>query len=149
MRQPMPPEEILPAKTEEIIPIASLEKEYQPSEFPHLEMIKKLSDISNASRLAKRFHTTDTTLCAGCHHNGPLEPKGHPAACKNCHTITSALNDLSKPRLLAAYHLQCVGCHKRMNLEEQGCTDCHKEKKSAGQTVVENIGGGEATVGNK
>ncbi|MFH0813890.1 MAG: cytochrome c3 family protein, partial [Pseudomonadota bacterium] len=47
--------------------------------------------------------------------------------CGSCHKVSFDLEDLIKPRLLAVYHLECLGCHEKMKLK-QGCTDCHAEK---------------------
>ena len=69
------PEALLPDKTQEKLQVALLEKTYDPSEFPHLKIIKKLTDISNNNKLSRYYHAEETTLCAGCHHLGPLEMK--------------------------------------------------------------------------
>jgi|LQYC01.1.fsa_nt_gi hypothetical protein len=130
--QPAPslvsPETIIPDNAKAVMTISTLEQQYEPAKFPHLQIIKKLTEISNGNRLARHVHRQPATLCMGCHHNSPMESKSSPPACGNCHKPTSDAEDLSKPRLVAAYHLQCMGCHEKMKLEQK-CTVCHAEKK--------------------
>ena len=125
------PDALMPDKTKEKLQVALLEKTYDPSEFPHLKILKKLTAISNDSRLSRYYHATETTLCAGCHHLGPLEVKQTPPACSSCHTRKN-VPEKQTPTLLGAYHRQCLGCHKAMGGAEkekpQTCTGCHKEK---------------------
>ena len=122
------PDAIIPDNAKEEMTIGTLEQQYDPAKFPHLKIIKKLTNIFNENRLARQFHRQPETLCMGCHHNSPVEPKSSPPACVNCHKPTFDSQDLSRPRLVAAYHLQCLGCHEKMNLE-QTCTACHAKKR--------------------
>ena len=128
------PEALLPDNTREKMEIALLEKSYDPSQLPHLKIVKKLTDISNNNRLSRYFHAGETTLCAGCHHVGPLAVKQTPPLCSACHTSKNSPQK-NTPTLLGAYHRQCLGCHKAMGGEEkekpQSCSGCHKEKPSA------------------
>jgi hypothetical protein len=42
---------------------------------------------------------------------------------------------MNKPRLIAAYHRQCIGCHEKMGITKtEECKDCHEEKEPAGET---------------
>jgi hypothetical protein len=128
------PEGLLPDKTQEKMKIALLEKSYDASEFPHLKIVKKLTDISNNNRLSRYFHADQMTMCSGCHHLGPLTVKQTPPLCSTCHTSKNSPQK-NTPTLLGAYHRQCLGCHKAMGGEEkerpQSCTGCHKEKTPA------------------
>jgi hypothetical protein len=128
------PEELLPEHTQEKMQITLLEKSYDPSEFPHLKIVKKLTDISNNNRLARYFHLDQMTICSGCHHLGPLTLKQTPPLCSTCHTSKNSPQK-NTPTLLGAYHRQCLGCHKEMGGDEkerpQSCTGCHKEKTPA------------------
>jgi hypothetical protein len=124
------PEELISDNIDAEMKISALEEEYEPSKFPHLEIVKKLTKTSNDNKLSRQFHVKEVTMCQGCHHASAVEPKGALPKCGSCHKATLDSKDLSKPRLLAVYHLQCLGCHEKMHLKEQGCTDCHAEKKS-------------------
>ncbi|MBM4137188.1 MAG: hypothetical protein FJ241_10225 [Nitrospira sp.] len=123
-------------KVPDKVTIKILEKQYQPSTFPHRKIIKKLIDISNKNRMAIVFHRNINTICQGCHHQSHAEAeakKNKPPFCRNCHNISFDSQNLNRPRLLAVYHRQCLGCHEKMNLKSRGCTDCHKEKQKGGK----------------
>jgi len=115
----------------EKVTIKILEKEYQPATFPHRKIVQKLIEISNKDRMATGFHQNINTICRGCHHQSIPEAearKNKPPYCRNCHALSFDVQNLNRPRLLAAYHRQCLGCHERMQLKQTGCTDCHEEK---------------------
>jgi len=124
--------ELTTRKVPEKVTIKVLEKEYEPSTFPHRKIIKKLIEISNKSKIATYFHGNIRTICNGCHHQSRTEAevkKNDPPFCRNCHSLSFDTQNMNRPRLLAIYHRQCIGCHEKMNLKATGCTDCHKEKK--------------------
>ena len=69
------------------------------------------------------------TLCSACHHNSPLSAT--PPKCSSCHTTSIDPKYPDRPRLKAAYHLQCMGCHKAMKVgrpKNTDCTTCHKQR---------------------
>ena len=83
----------------------------------------------NENKLAGFFHRDPGTLCQGCHHNSPVSRK--PPKCGNCHGEPFYPRKLSMPGLKAAYHQQCMGCHREMGLEKPAataCAACHQEK---------------------
>jgi hypothetical protein len=125
------PEELFPEDLKDELEINMLENEYKPSPVLHKQIVKKLTDISNENTLASYFHVEETTICAGCHHLGPIEKNQTIAQCSTCHT-TRKEPERETPTLLGAYHQQCLGCHKHMGGTEeempQDCAGCHKEK---------------------
>jgi hypothetical protein len=125
------PEVLIAESVKPKFEINRIEKVYEPSNMPHLEIARKLTDISNNSALASYFHTDELTVCRGCHHLGPLEAKADIPSCVTCHTARDE-PDSSTPTLLGSYHRQCLGCLQLMdpNAEKmpQTCTGCHKEK---------------------
>jgi hypothetical protein len=145
----------LSSLTEDKVPdkvtIRILEKQYKPSKFPHRKIVRKLIGISNDSRMATRFHKNINSICQGCHHQSLPEAeaqKRKPPYCRNCHPLTFDVQNMNRPRLLAAYHRQCLGCHERMQLKQTGCKDCHEEKVevpaailSTTDTVQDQLGG--------
>jgi len=71
------------------------------------------------------------TLCQACHHNTPAGAK-KPPRCVNCHGKPFDDKQPNRPGLKAAYHGQCMSCHKAMDLKKPvntDCVGCHKEKK--------------------
>lgn len=141
-----------PQKVPAKIDIDVLEREYEPAKLPHMDIIKKLVDISNKSKLANYFHTEMQTICQGCHHRsqtGAEAKKDTPPNCRNCHAVTPEPRNIDKTTLYAAYHRQCVGCHDKMGIEKGSsvsfkegdrCAACHKKKEKgpAEITTVKN-----------
>lgn len=114
----------------EKIVIKQMMDQYGPVEFPHRKIVHTLTKGSDASKLATHFHSGDTTICQGCHHNAPATAT--PPKCGNCHQSEqlTETQDTSRPNLKGVYHIQCMGCHQEMKLNKAtGCTDCHKERK--------------------
>jgi hypothetical protein len=116
----------------EKVTIGQLAEKYEPVEFPHRKIIYALMDKMKANKLAQYFHTEEGTICQACHHNSPISKK--PPSCVSCHGKAFDEKDLLRPGLSAAYHQQCMGCHKEMSIEKPrstGCTECHKESGKA------------------
>lgn len=114
----------------ERVTIRGLSNQYDPVDFPHLKVVTALVDYIKDDRLAGYFHGRKGMICQGCHHNSPLSRR--PPNCGNCHVKQWDPDDPTKPGILGAYHQQCMGCHKAMNIEKPiGCTECHKEKISS------------------
>jgi len=113
----------------ETVEIKTLSKQYQPVKLPHRKIVQSLVKNIKDNKLAGTFHRDSGTICQGCHHNSPLSKK--PPACASCHGQPFDGRNLFKPGLQAAYHLQCMECHKDMGIEKPvatNCTGCHKEK---------------------
>jgi len=70
-----------------------------------------------------------TRGCVVCHHYTP-EGAEHPA-CKGCHEISPVREDMRKPSLKAAYHRQCMACHREWS-HETACETCHQPKAGRG-----------------
>lgn len=122
--------DLLSALPGDDIMIDVLEESYEPSRFPHSMVVGKLLEISHNNSLANTFHKDDLTTCRGCHHYSSPDHADKPPLCRSCHTIDFNPENLSKPRLLASYHLQCLGCHEKMHIDAVGCTSCHAAKGS-------------------
>jgi hypothetical protein len=82
--------------------IGGLAKAYEPVAFSH------------------GMHTLLTDDCATCHHHG--EPDQTPP-CGKCHGVRPAI-----PSLKDAYHGQCMGCHREMEMGPTNCSECHTKK---------------------
>jgi hypothetical protein len=119
-------------KVKKEVEIDILENEYKLAKFPHMKIIERFVKTSNDSKMGAYFHAKLQTLCDGCHHQSRAEAeakKDEPPYCRNCHSINFDPVKPNRPRLIAAYHTQCMGCHKSMKLEKPTkCKECHEEK---------------------
>jgi hypothetical protein len=110
--------------------IKELVDQYEPAEMPHRKIVLTLMKGMKDNQLAGYFHSEQGTICQGCHHHSPAAKK--PPRCENCHGKSFDARQPNRPGLQAAFHGQCMGCHKTMKLAKPAataCTECHKEKK--------------------
>lgn len=112
----------------ETVTIGILSNEFEPSVLPHGKIVQTLTAKAAESKLANAFHTESTTLCQSCHHNSPASKT--PPRCVSCHAVDPQKATSGVPALKAAYHLQCMTCHARMNQKpaETDCNGCHKPR---------------------
>jgi len=113
----------------EFVNIGAIAQDYKPSKMPHRKIVLKLYDGMKDSGLAANFHTVPEAMCQGCHHNAPATL--NPPTCASCHAKPFTREDEGRPGLKAAYHGQCMGCHKSMGLEKPAatnCVGCHEKK---------------------
>ncbi|WP_419785263.1 sulfate respiration complex hexadecaheme cytochrome HmcA [Pseudodesulfovibrio sp.] len=113
----------------EFVKIGALANEYQASTMPHRKIVLKLYDGMKDSGLAANFHSVPEAMCQGCHHNAPASL--NPPSCASCHAKPFTREDEGRPGLKAAYHGQCMGCHKSMGIEKPAatnCVGCHAKK---------------------
>lgn len=116
----------------ETVTIDHLVNRFEAVQMPHRKMVLKIAALIRDNHLATAFHTQATTLCQGCHHHSP--PSLTPPRCGACHGRTSDALNPTRPGLMAAFHEQCLGCHKRMgvtNPAEHDCTACHARRAAA------------------
>ena len=120
-----------PQQVPDVVTIGALKDQYEATEFNHRRHLEDyILGMLEGDKLASAFHTDPATLCSGCHHNSP--PSMNPPKCASCHGKTIDLKFPGRPALKAAYHLQCMGCHERMQVEpvaKTDCTGCHAQPK--------------------
>ena len=119
------------------VKIKKLERNYEAVILPHRKIVKSLMKNIKGNELAEKFHSYEETVCKACHHNTQIKEL-KPPACVSCHTVSDLNNSTSfsskeknRPNLKAAYHNQCMECHKSMKLEKPistDCNSCHKKK---------------------
>jgi hypothetical protein len=110
----------------ESLDITVLVDRYEAAKLPHRRIAERLDRQARESGLAAHFHGDADRLCAGCHHHAPVGAR--PPTCRSCHG-SAARAGRDMPGLAVAYHRRCIGCHQRMRIEKQGCTDCHAERE--------------------
>ena len=128
-----------PQKAPEKIKIRTLQKEFEPVDFQHGKIIKRLIAISNQNPLSKWFHSgNQQTLCESCHHHTPPNAENIAPKCVSCHGKSFDPATLGRPGTLAAYHRQCMECHENMKQKPLSleCTKCHAEKGKGTATAL-------------
>ncbi|MFA5823518.1 MAG: cytochrome c3 family protein [Thermodesulfovibrionales bacterium] len=122
----------------EEVEIKVLQKEFEPSKFPHRDVLNKLVKVSNDSKLATYFHRDIQTLCNGCHHQSNTSAELQMPRCGNCHMVDYDKQNLNKTSLLSAYHRQCQGCHEKMDISKgRKCSECHEANKKGPSAITQ------------
>jgi hypothetical protein len=111
--------------------LKTLAELYQPVLFDHLSHSENFA--CNSCHHHAAGEGAATPFCGRCHsHSSPRDEM----SCSGCHTMTPTrvnpagspppepLYHIDIPLLKSAFHLQCLGCHRREN-EPVGCVDCH------------------------
>jgi hypothetical protein len=110
-RAQMVPADESPDLAPEVEVLKELSNRYMPVVFPH-KLHAQMSEMSGGCKTCHHYNTT-----------GLIQP------CKNCHNAERKREDLSKPDLEAAYHRQCINCHREWS-HENNCVSCHALKNS-------------------
>jgi hypothetical protein len=113
----------------ETVAINALMDQYEAVKLPHRKIVNTLFNNIKNNKLANYFHHEKGTICQGCHHNSPAAKK--PPTCGSCHGRPFNEKDPFKPGLMAAYHRQCMECHKAMEIKKPvstNCTACHQKR---------------------
>lgn len=123
------------AKAPDIITLDSLSDKYEPVFFTH----ERHTALAGNCGTCHHEHGNSGTLpCKSCHSLDAASFKNSVThsftACKNCHGAYSPASP-NIPGLKAAYHAQCLQCHKGMGnvgKDPKGCAElCHAPKKVA------------------
>lgn len=95
------------------------------SEGPDVVFINEMSDKYSGVFFSHKLHahmSEITSGCSVCHHYNTTGPILN---CKECHENSRFREDPSVPDLKAAYHRQCLSCHKQWS-KDNGCNNqCH------------------------
>jgi len=109
---------------------------HQPAEKgPDVVKIDKLADKYLPVTFSHKVHAQMSEMsggCQGCHHYNTAGPI---LSCDDCHSADRKREDISKPDLQAAYHRQCINCHKEWS-GTSDCNSCHLQK---GSTITKEI----------
>jgi hypothetical protein len=73
-------------------------------------------------------HATVIKDCALCHHYRPVdESASETTRCSACHQEPFQKDHPERMGLKAAYHQQCMGCHREMDKGPIDCAGCHRK----------------------
>lgn len=73
--------------------------------------------------------------CSSCHHYNTTGPV---LKCKTCHSKSRVRDDMSVPDLEAAYHRQCLNCHRQWS-RSTDCKSCHIPKKEEAKLLAKKM----------
>ncbi len=99
---------------------------------PNVVILNQLEDLYLPVPFDHKGHAEMAEMtqgCVVCHHFTP-EGTPHPA-CRSCHEVSPMRADMRKPSLKAAYHRQCLSCHREWS-HETACEVCHPPKAGRG-----------------
>lgn len=106
----------------------TIEREFAGKTGPNVVILDDLENLYLPVPFDHKGHSEMagmTSGCVTCHHYTP-EGTEHPA-CKTCHEVAPARENIRKPGLKGAYHRQCLACHREWS-HETGCAMCHQPK---------------------
>lgn len=102
-------------------------KPAEPEHVPAVVVIDELAQHYGPVLFDHALHESMcefTSGCGACHHE---QAKGETiAACAECHRLSDYGSTDAQPSLKAAYHRQCLGCHRDWS-HANGCGFCHTE----------------------
>lgn len=105
-------------------------------EGPSVVIIDEMSENYTAVIFSHRLHSEMSEMsmgCSDCHH---YNTSGSVLNCKECHSKERYREDISVPDLKAAFHRQCISCHKEWS-HENGCSSqCHLIKTSENEQLI-------------
>lgn len=110
---------------------------HSPEEGPETVVIDEMSDYYNGVEFSHKVHAEMSEMsggCTGCHHYNTTGPVLN---CRKCHESSRQREDISIPDLKAAYHRQCMTCHKQWSNDNSCSSRCHTRKGS--DTKVNNV----------
>jgi len=110
---------------------------HSPEEGPQVVNINQMSENYTGVLFSHKIHSQMSEMsdgCSSCHHYNTTGPILN---CRECHVSNRAREDVSLPDLKAAYHRQCLTCHKQWS-NGNGCnTQCHLRKDANTQSFSE------------
>jgi hypothetical protein len=91
-------------------------------------IIKKQEDYYGPVRFMHSKHAATLNDCSVCHHARPTDEKAlETTRCSACHQEAFKPDHPERIGLKAAYHLNCIECHKEMNKGPADCIGCHRK----------------------
>jgi hypothetical protein len=104
---------------------SDIEHKYVLLESP---IIKKTEDHYGPVRFLHSKHAALVNDCAVCHHYRPAQKNASETTrCSACHQEPFRKDHPERVGLKAAYHMNCIGCHQKMNQGPVDCKGCHQK----------------------
>jgi hypothetical protein len=106
---------------------------HTPEEGPEIVTMDEVKGELGPVIFSHKIHAQMSVMSGGCESCHHYNTTGPVLQCKNCHSPTRIREDITIPDLEAAYHRQCIDCHRQWSGDIE-CNFCHIEK---GQSVEE------------
>jgi hypothetical protein len=92
-------------------------------------IIKKREDHYEPVRFAHKRHAALIKDCSKCHHYRPKDENAlETTRCSACHQDSFNPDHPERIGLKAAYHQQCMACHREEAKGPMDCKGCHLQK---------------------
>lgn len=120
----------------DVVILDELEDLYAPVPFEHrihAEMAEMWGGCETCHHRTPNGHTTSGKPSANGEAPHTQDESADIPACKSCHPVEKEKSDIRMPSLNAAYHRQCLDCHRDWD-HEKSCVVCHEPKDSAKTT---------------
>ncbi len=112
---------------------------HSPQEGPQTVVIDEMSENYAGVVFSHRVHAEMSGMSSGCTNCHHYNTTGPVLNCRNCHEKDRRREDVSVPDLKAAYHRQCMTCHKKWS-SEKGCNYlCHQNKGAQQEQKVDSL----------
>ncbi|MFZ5569677.1 MAG: tetrathionate reductase family octaheme c-type cytochrome [Thermodesulfobacteriota bacterium] len=120
------------------------DKGLSPADIPHKyvlldsPIINKRENHYEPVRFMHAKHANLLKDCAVCHHYRPTDPAAaETTRCSACHQESFRTDHPERIGLKAAYHIQCIQCHRQMNRGPSDCSGCHPKNVPDHQHLVQ------------
>jgi hypothetical protein len=100
---------------------------HSPDEGPTLLHLDDLTGELGEVTFSHKIHAQMSEISGGCESCHHYNTTGPVLKCKSCHSESRIRDNLDIPDLEAAYHRQCVTCHRQWS-RSTDCQGCHIEK---------------------
>lgn len=101
-------------------------------------IIQKREDHYGPVRFMHTKHAASIQDCAVCHHYRPTDPAAKETTrCAACHQDAFNPDYPERLGLKAAYHQQCMDCHRIGRKGPVDCTGCHSKNVPAHKDLVQ------------
>ncbi len=106
---------------------------HSPEEGPEIVTMDEVDGDYGPVIFSHKIHAQMSVMSGGCESCHHYNTTGPVLKCNTCHDPSRIREDISVPDLEAAYHRQCIDCHRQWSGDIE-CNFCHMEE---GQSVEE------------
>lgn len=102
---------------------------HSPEEGPEIVEMDMIGGDYGVVLFSHKLHAEMSEMSGGCESCHHYNTTGPVLKCVTCHEPNRIREDLSKPDLEAAYHRQCLTCHRQWQ-RKTNCQGCHINQNS-------------------